>query len=279
MTNRINHAKIGVVVIVQNDSETIERSIRSYYDYVDHIIVSTDPKRGFSGKEITQDNTLEIIRSLDINNKIEILENDYYKSSDPMENETLQRQCAVDYLSSNNGYEWILQIDADEVFLDFPSLLNNIINKPTKYAVFWRWITVFNLLDDGRLLIVVDNNNLPLLERFPLGHRRDVKLERARRVMRPRRFINKIFSWKIEGGMSFNDAVLHYSYAKSPQRIKEKLRTFGHSHEFDTDAYYDLWLKSKTDWGSIKNFHPVVPSQWPALRPYTLQELQEIIKT
>jgi hypothetical protein len=276
MTQGNKPTGIAVGVIVQNDVETVAQSILSYYDYVDRILVTTDPKRGFSGKPIVPDGTVDAIRAIDSAGKIEIIEGDFYKYDEPMKNETYQRQVTIDRLAKQGDWRWILQVDADEVFLDFPSLVRRV--RPLKFAqvLFWRLMTVFNTLDDGRLLVVVNEDGSPNLFRFPIGHRPGVTLHNARWLNRPPGAIYKVFNWRYEGGKEIPDSVLHLSYAKSEQRIKEKLATFGHSHDFDLEEFFALWLRSKTDWESVKNFHPLKADLWPALRPFSRAELERL---
>jgi hypothetical protein len=63
------------------------------------------------------------------------------------------------------------------------------------------------------------------------------------------------------------DAVLHFSWARSEDEIRRKLRSWSHSHDFDTDAYLtNVWLGSETRWRSYRDLHPIWPKVWPALR-------------
>ncbi len=275
--------RTGAVVIVQNDAETIEPTLASFYDHVERIFVSTDPKRGWSGVPITPDDTIERIRAMDYDNKITIIEDDFVKTADPMANETNQRQVTADSLAEQTpGLDWILQIDADEVFLDFPYVLRTIAGlPPMTRAIYWKLLLMFNTLDDGRFLVVVDEaRQKPMMEVLPLGHRPGARLRVARNPFLPHSF-RGLLRWRydyakkttIQGDNAASRAVLHYSFAKSEARIYEKLKTWGHSKDFDTDAFFALWQRSKTDWESIRNFHPVTPELWPALRPYHLHEL------
>ena len=84
--------RVGAAMVVQNDSETIERSLASFYDKVERIVVSTDLKRGWTGEPIKPDDTIARIRAFDRDNKIEIVEGDYFKFAEPMKNDTYQRQ-------------------------------------------------------------------------------------------------------------------------------------------------------------------------------------------
>ena len=48
------------------------------------------------------------------------------------------------------------------------------------------------------------------------------------------------------------------SWGRNEVEMKEKLEHWGHSHDFDTDSYYDFW-KSITleNYSSIRMYHPL----------------------
>ncbi len=270
---------------VQNDSETIERSLASFYDKVECIVVSTDLKRGWSGESITPDDTIERIRAFDRDNKIEIIEGDYFKFSEPMKNDTNQRQMTCNRLNEMfPNLDWTVQIDADEEFLNFDKVINRLVSLPPwTRSVSWRWIQLFNILPDGRFLTIVHPNGIPILEQFAFAHRPDAILDACRypklplsaflpRSPRIRRWSRLEFIPRLD--MNPCDAALHFSFAKSEARILEKLRTWSHSKDFDIERFFELWLRSKTEWKSISDFHPVFPIAWPRLRAVSERELR-----
>lgn len=267
-------------MIAQNEAETVEKALASVYDHVDAIVVCSDPARGWSGEPITPDDTLDRARSLDRDRKIDFFLGDFCRYDRPMLNDTFQRQSAVRRLNEiRPGLDWVVQLDADEVFLDFPSFRATLGRLPPwTRGVYWRWIQLFNRLDDGRYLVIVDDTGKPVLEPFPLAHRPGVTLSSSRHVRQPisSSLVNRLLL--LEYRVLTRDAahpVLHYSYAKSAARIREKLRTWSHSAEFDTDAFFELWERSRTDWASLRYFHPIFPSAWPALKPFHLEDLHE----
>jgi hypothetical protein len=272
--------RIGAVMVVQNDAETVEKALTSFYDQVERIVVSTDPKRGWSGAPITPDETLERVRALDRARKIEILEDDFCKYDNAMKNETWQREVSAKRLNElSPGLDWIVQIDADEEFLDFGQVKGTLgMLPPWTRGVYWRWIQLFQILDDGRYLVITDPEGHPVLEPFPLAHRPHAPLQAARHVQQAisnsllRRLL--LLEFKVLGRGRYDRGVLHYSYAKSEKRIREKLATWGHIGDFDTGKFFELWQRSKTDWEGIRDFHPVYPIAWPALKPFTPDELR-----
>ncbi len=294
--NSMTKPKLGAVMVVQNDEETIERSVLSFYDDVEAIAVSTDPKRGWSGVPITPDRTIEIIQSLDKDNKIDILQGDFCHSSDPMENETKQRQMTADWLASKiDVLDWICQIDADEEFLDFRLVAEHAAKLP-KWCrgIKWQWVQIFNTLDDGRVLAVTDEAGNISLAAFPFAHRPFGRLVVARlpaivpfALTRQTLRVNEVllrtngftdFISVFDGESNPAGLCLHYTFGKSEKRISEKLKTWGHAHDFDTDAFFELWKRSKTDWHDIRNFHPQSGTMWPALKAFTMEELRQAIQ-
>src|SRR5262249_26230895 len=76
--------------------------------------------------------------------------------------------------------------------------------------------------------------------------------------------------------MEYGNACLHYSFAKSEARIWEKLQTWGHATDFNIQDYFQLWKQAKTDWQALRDFHPTYPIAWPALKPYSREEMQAL---
>lgn len=56
--------------------------------------------------------------------------------------------------------------------------------------------------------------------------------------------------------------IYHFSYVRTPEKIKEKLESFSHSKEVDLNWYDDVYMKINLD---SKNFHPVNPEEYPKL--------------
>lgn len=272
--------RIGAVMVVQNDSETVERSLASFYEGVDFLVVSTDPKRGWSGKPITPDDTLERIRAFDKDHKIEIIEGDFCRYPAPMRNDTYQRQTSVDRLVERKpGLDWVVQVDADEVFLDFADFKTCLLAQPeTVGSVSWRWTQLFNQTEDGRYLVIVNQYGEPHLEQFAVAHRPRLRLQTCRLPVLPERNgrPDPAAQYIAPADLAYGRTVLHYSYAKSAGRVWEKLQTWSHADEIDPEAFFALWKRSRTDWQDIRDFHPTYPTAWHALKPFSEAELRAL---
>ncbi len=270
--------RIAVGIVVQNEAETIEKSLASYYDHVERIVVSTDLKRGWSGLPITPDNTIDLIRAFDKDKKVDFLFGDYCRISDAHGNETIQRQELADRVSElAPDVDWVLQIDADEEFVDFSAFREKLGTLPKlTRGVHWRWIVLYNQLPDGRMLVVTDAHGKPELEKFALGHRPGAKMRFLRTpTLPPKPFRTMLpFRYEAPADLPSKYCVLHYTWAKSEPKLREKLTTWGLAHDVDADALLEQWRNSTTNWETMRNFHPTNPAVWPALRPFTLEELR-----
>lgn len=291
----MKQSKVGVVMVVQNDEETIERSVRSFYSQVEKIVVSTDPRLGWSGKAISPDSTIDRIRSLDVDNKIDILQGNFCDFQHPQTSETIQRQITADWLSNRiPGLDWVCQIDADEEFLDFDRVLEFLGRAPNwSRGVMWMAAQVFNLLDDERVLVVTDHDGHIITTRFFLAHRPFGRLVTHRnpaivpfRLNRQTLRLNELlfrtnsvtnFIPTFDDTANSGGLCLHYPFGKSEARIAEKLETWGHATDFDTDSFFKLWKRTKHNWADVKNFHPLNGPVWPALRAMTIAELRSSI--
>src|SRR5438045_2429212 len=100
--------------ILAADPAWIEASVLSYYDVIEELVVSYDRRRlGWTGVVIPVAECLERLQAIDHDKKMRFCPGDYAQLDHaPMENETFQRQCAVDEASS--GADWVVQFDTDE---------------------------------------------------------------------------------------------------------------------------------------------------------------------
>ncbi len=272
--------KVGVAMVVQNDAETIERVLASFYDHVETIVVSTDRSRGWTGAPIKPDHTVDLIRSYDRHNKIEIIEDDFYKDREAWRNETYQRQETSDRVvaRSKDRLDWVLQVDADEEFLDFAGMVARLDEVPRISRCFsGHWLQLYNVLDDGRYLVITHPDGRPLIGRFHLGHRPYVRLKHNRRPRLPFKPLRKVFPFEYNSSYEKPLALtLHYTWARSEGLLREKVKTWSHAGDIDGDQAIETWLRSKADWQSMENFHPMHGPWWPALRPFSMAELLAI---
>lgn len=63
--------------------------------------------------------------------------------------------------------------------------------------------------------------------------------------------------------------IYHFSYVRTPKKIKEKLESFSHFDEIIQDWYNNVYMKFTLD---SKNFHPVRPEEYPKCESIELPE-------
>ena len=269
--------------VLAADPAWIEKSVSAYYDLVEEIIVSYDSeKRGWTGATIAVDECLSRLAVIDPDKKMRLCPGHYARLSHaPMENETYQRQCAIQEAGTDT--DWVLQLDTDEVLPNTQALLD-ILHYADKHdipAVEWPMRVLFHQLPDGRYLEVCAADGSDRFEYpGPIAVRPGVTLTDARRA-------NGLFLRPTVRGdrqslqvcqpvlpaerrvelIDARDAVLHNSWARSADNIRSKIASWGHNAGWRSLAFYYLrWLPAPYLWRMTRDFHPFARGLWPALK-------------
>jgi GT2 family glycosyltransferase len=109
-----------------NESEMVKLSISSVYEYLDEIIFVEGAIRGWFDSPTSTDDTIDVVRSLDKNHKITIVQHpsgDYWDSLELQKNEFCKRV---------NIGDWLLIDDCDEIYngQDLLSIRKIIASRP-----------------------------------------------------------------------------------------------------------------------------------------------------
>ena len=260
------------------DPTWIEPSVRSYYGVVEKIFVSYDrDKIGWTGAPIAADECIERIRAIDVDRKVRLVEGSFFrKDSSPMENDTAQRQHAL--TEAGKDADWVVELDTDEVMPDAPYFVDRLREvPPDREACMWPMRVMFKQLSATSFLEVSTRGRTPYSEYpGPVACRPGVKLIAARRSSGPQWRHGIRYGWwdylvrptiRPDALIEPGKAVLHFSWARNDDEIRRKLSSWSHARDFDREAYLnDVWRASESRWRSLRNFHPVQPALWPALR-------------
>ena len=88
---------------------------------------------------------------------------------------------------------------------------------------------------------------------------------------------NKTNSWGTVHHIEPSRAIFyHFSYARSPEKMREKLLTYSHAHEIPSGWYERVWLR----WPEARdmtNLHPVDPPKFPRAVRCELSDLPEVM--
>ena len=107
-----NTRKKSVISLISYDAKFLPESIKTYYDYVDEIVLGLDKDRiSWSNNSFSFDeHTLwKELQAIDGDNKISIIEENFHRSSSPVENDTHERN----YLKAKCEHDWVFSFDAD----------------------------------------------------------------------------------------------------------------------------------------------------------------------
>lgn len=269
--------------VLAADPNWIEASVLSYYDYVDEIVVSYDRSGfGWTGLPIPVDESLRRLRAIDTKLKCRFVGGDYYRPDhSPMENDTYQRQCAIDDIG--NTADWILELDTDEIIPNPENFIKALATTPKdKTVVEWPMRVFFQRTRSGRFLEVTTFFRQQLSEYpGPVATRPGVRLEMARSANAAPHWRFGIHGEDYDAAMQrrFNpdaivakrDAILHFSWVRSEEDILRKVQGWSHSHEFDATMYVQkIWKAAPQKWPFMYNVHPLRPKTWRALWPVHL---------
>lgn len=269
--------------VLAADPAWIERSISAYYDLVDEIVVSYDRSgRGWTGAPVPVEETLERLDALDRDGKLRRVGGDYARAAaTPIDCDTAQRQEAL--AEAGRGADWVLQIDTDEVLPRAGRLVEVLRHADDRGidAVEWPMRVLFRSLRGGRFLEVCERDGRDRFEYpGPIAVRPGARLVDARRAEGPflRPMVRgddrslQLIQRPAEGEtraemLAPEDAILHYSWAGSSERIRSKVSSWGHSSGRRSQAFYRLrWRPAPYVWRVMRDFHPFADGLWPALK-------------
>ncbi|HEX4085252.1 MAG TPA: hypothetical protein VHY22_10100 [Chthoniobacteraceae bacterium] len=243
--------------ILAADPAWIEASVLSYYDHVGRIIVSYDASgRGWTGAPIDIVQCLRRLRAIDRDGKMLFRPGHYARiNHDPMENDTYQRQEALNEASA--GADWVLQLDTDEVVADFPIFKDCLerAERAGREALNFPAIWLYNHLS-GRRYLEGCARGWKRAAGYPgpLAVRAGSKLVHARRVetghyhvdlgskCSPVAVPNHI---QVDRVIAARHAVYHFSFVRSEAWLRSKFASWGHARHRDWQAEVEKWLQAK----------------------------------
>lgn len=269
--------------VLAADPTWVERSVRSYYDLVDELVVSYDRHgRSWTGTRIPVDECLEHLQALDRDGKMRFVPGDFAgRGGSPLDRDTAQRRAAL--AEVGDGADWVLQIDSDEVLPDPAALVAALRTAEARglRSVEWPMRVLFRTLSGGRFLEVCARNGGDRFEYpGPVAVRPDAVLTEARRAEGS--FLRPVVrgddrslqvAREPEPGevrvalLDPDQAILHYSWAGPSSRVRRKVGSWGHNSGARSLAFYHLrWRPAPLVWRRMHDFHPFARGLWPALK-------------
>jgi len=262
--------KKSVISLISYDAHFLPKSIKSYYDYVDEIVLGLDKDRiSWSGNKFSfnEDSLWKELKKIDVDNKINIIEDNFHRSRVPIENDTHERN----YLKSKCENDWVFSFDADEVlvnarefFIDFCPIVQDY----TDVELMFTWFSMYKEFDDS-YLIIADENRQNLFKKDVQGFtaNRDIN------TFTYCRWTNS--TTKILSPL----AIEHYSFCRTQSELDTKINNFGHSTESKNDIFYTVQKNvTKDNYMGLTNFKTTAGGpQWPTLRRVMKKDLQSVL--
>ena len=241
--------------VLAADPAFLAQSVQSYYDVVDRIVVSYDAEGlSWTGTPIPVEQCLEILRAIDTEDKCVFVPGAFARlDHEPLENDTYQRQTALDLASE--GADWVLQLDTDEVLPSSAPLVSAIRSAEASghggvdYPARWLYARV----GPGTYLEASTRSGRPAAS-FPgplavrsgttLRHCRQADVPLFRVVLRP--WNTDPFHPRtatVHEVVGHEDAVIHYSWVRSDETMRRKFGWSGHTAVYSRPDVYDAWVR------------------------------------
>ena len=268
--------KKSVISLISYDASYLCNSIKSYYDYVDEIILGLDEDRiSWNNNKFSFDESKlwQELEHIDKDNKISVIESNFHQSKVAIENDNYERN----YLKSQCSHDWVFSFDADEVLVnakDFFYKYCPIVGKYQNIAdVCMTWATPYKIIDDTLLLIANEDGTPFFGENQGIATNKDSTYTYARWTDKSAAGANRLQSPLV---------AIHWSLCRSPEDLYEKINNIGHSDLVAEDPFYNLWNQVTLD--NYKDLHNFKTSglgaaQWPRLVAIPTTDLDKFINS
>jgi len=266
--------KKSVISLISYDAEYLPSSIRSYYDYVDEIVLGLDEKRiTWSGNSFSFDEGAlwASLKEIDIDSKISIVEDCFHKSEVAIENDNYERN----FLKNQCSNDWVFSFDADEELLNAKDFFYNFCPIAEKYYektdICMTWVTPYKTIDDKTLLITNEDGTPFFGENQGISTHKNNSYVYARWSDKSASGSNRVLSPLV---------ALHWSLCRPKEDLYEKIHNIGHSDIVEQDPFYSLWNQvTLENYHTMRNFKTsgLGSAQWPALTAIDTDQLKDYI--
>ena len=242
--------------IMAADPAWIESSVLSYYDKIEKLVVSYDENStSWTGERLDVEQCLRRLKAIDSKGKMVFVPGHYARlEHEPLENDTYQRQCALDEAAP--GADWVLQLDTDEVLGDPDEFLSCLREADEKgfgamsYPSRWLYKRIGY------------RHYLEQCSRFwrtvgaypgPIAVKNGTRLKLARQAETPSFYVDFRFKSTDFSGppdtvvhrvIKPGQAIMHYSMVRNEQELRHKTKTWGHSNERNWNPDIERWAWS-----------------------------------
>ena len=238
---------LSFVTLLAYDYKYAFDAIRSYYDIADEIILGYDHMhKSWSGNyfEFPVFKIKDELDKIDTKKKMRRFTENFHAHGSPIENDTFERNELSKRCKPGN---WIVQIDADERIIYPGHTKHAIEHTDPQFCVQAVWCSVYKTFGTKALIIE------PVNECQPIATKLQGQYTAARRTNQP--------------PADFTIPLLHYSWGRTADELRQKLTNWSHSQETNVDEAMKVWESVTLDnYQELRDFHPGVPQTWHQLK-------------
>ena len=255
--------KIQVGFLVSYDYELLKNSLPRVYEDADTIFLAIDINRKtWKGDTFEiQPNFFKWIKTIDIQSKIVIYEDDFYISDlTSMQCEIRERKMLSKKMGIGN---WLIQLDADEYFLNFKNYIkylrkyDRFLIHPEKkqIQIAGFLINMYKFTDDGLLFVkkptrVLAATNYPS---YKVGRQTKQRIIYTTNIL-----------W-------------HETLSRDEKSLEYKLKNWGHDCDIDLKGFMDKWRTvNSSNYTTMRNFFFMNPKKWKELQFVTGENMEEV---
>lgn len=237
------------------DPAFLAESVGAYYERVNRIVLSYDETAtSWTGTPLPVQECLAVIERLDVDGKCVHAPGHYARlEHDPLDNDTYQRQQALD--AASDGADWVLQLDTDEVMLDAARFFRSLDRAEATGASALhypsRWL--YSRVAPGRFL-EASSRYWRRVASYPgpLAVRAGTRLVQSRQADVPLYRVD-LRPWNTDPAhhhetlvhevVAPDEAVLHYSWVRDHDTIRRKFGWSGHASDYSKPHVYEQWAR------------------------------------
>jgi hypothetical protein len=257
---------ITVGFLVSYDYEFLRSSIPLIYDDSDRIVLAIDINfNTWSGNKFSiAPEFFEWIKAFDVEKKIEIYRDDFYKSDlSTMQNDTRERTMLSEYIGRDC---WYIQLDSDEMFINFKGFVASL-NKNShfliqpeknKVQICLFFVNLFKKVEGGYLYVSKPFEPFTIASNF-------INYKTARVTFGRKKYLPFF--------------VIHNTWARDEKEIYFKLNNWSHNKDFDIEKYFSFWKNmSKSNYTTFQDVHPVEGKKWQSLEFCPGENLEDLVR-
>lgn len=246
----MERVKIATHQCIFNQNKWLLKNIENCYPFVDKIYLAYSKLPwGYNSSArttYTNDTDLEAVKNSRFIDKIEIIYGDWMT-------ETEQRNACADK-ATQDGYQFLIIQDTDEFYTntDYGKLVDFIATNPNHDVYKCGWVSFWKTTN----WVVVDNA-MQLVIGYP-----QIAINLTKNI----RFNDRRNPNSTQNVIIPDVKCFHLSFVLSDEECLTKLKTWGHSHEFNVDNWYQRnWVNWTPE---VMNLHPINPPAWHKVVEY-----------